>query len=1553
MNNCRPSRHSLSQCASFVRLLCLAVGACSLAGMEKQAIADIRYVDASQGNDANPGTSEQPWRTMAKAISAVLPGDTVYLRPGNYGNVTINGGYGNPDQWVTYAADPATTAARPSHWFEERIDRPSAADSVIFTGLAFASRDNAGTALGHYVIVDGVNILDPASRAIRFDPCVAYAIVRNCNAFGNMPPDPYYHLSGERTAAGISLYSSGMTDWHDILIDSCYVELVTTGIMLNGHFGENIVIRGCHVVDTSSSPLNLADYETATGTIVVDGCHLHDQNAKADTLKTTNYVGAPDGSQPNRIFTYSGSDPDVTSNWICVQDSDGDSGGASVVRRVSWNTTTRVVTLDTPLPFNVEGGDRLQWYNGNHGSGITIRAHHLRIRNNRIHDAGATGGIYNYVEGVSDLVIENNLLYDILNTSQPFNLNTRPAGNNIIIRNNTVVGTRARTYPGVVRYRYGMAFELSYVAGTDPDTIEICNNLFVGQVKAYATTIQNNIAYYDFGGTFQRDNEGGQQGNFIYYNGETYPNEPAPFEGTAFFVGCEGFDEGFTTHHGQNFNEAFRLAETAKAVGFAAPAYSTAADITGSPRDAAPDAGCYEYSEVIGGNHAPVLALIGSKTATVGQSLTFQVSAQDADGDPLTYSISGDLPANATFSQQTFTWTPASDQIGVSEVTFTVSDGQREDFETVTIVVGRPNTAPMFVPVGEQSVQEDEPLNLTLVATDADGDAITYSASNVPAGAVLTGQVFSWTPSYQQAGSYEVTFVADDGQAQDSQVVTITVVNVNRPPILTAIGDRSIDASNTLSLTLSATDPDGDGLTYSAAGLPSGADLTGQAFNWTPASGQSGSYEITFVASDGQLTDSETVTVMVVSAVSASEDSTAPVVARLSPTPETIQVPLNNLVTLHITDAGMGVDAASVTITVDGAIVYEGDTEAYRSAHGQCSRSGARNDYRFIYQHERMFDYDRPVTVRVNATDLAGNAMNEFQYSFMTEMRAFGRNKPVGERTGASADSRPATASDAAGNIWAAWHAGSADSRDIYVAKLSLDADTFATPIRLTTDPGDQCHPDLAVGTDGSVYVAWQDNRNGHWDIYASVCTDGVQFAREIRVTDSNDNEINPAVTVDNRSPNHVYVAWQDSRNGNQDIYVADSANAFASTAVSRVTSDAADQIQPDIAVDAQNALYLVWTDTRSGQPDIYGAASNIGPWVNWPIVIGAGDQTDPALAIEPGGSMLHLLWVDDAAGDADVRYASSNGLPDNPVAGISIIDDTSGADQSAPAIICGPDGKVFACWQDSRHVGIYGTDTDLYFAELDPGAAKTNILVGDDGTSANQMEPAIGINSYGQPYIVWTDDRSSDPEVFYAGTTFIDPNPLDSKIVIASQGAIIGTDPEAIKGPEDVSIVVPGGACQTNLRMAIARILNPQVSLVDCLGSYDFGPSGVDFDQPVTVTIPYVWSGGRGGRAKPYWYDSLTGVMSQQGITEVENIPLSSKLNALRFKTTHFTPFYLVASGSEDTLSNGGIGGGCSLSPAGDGSPEQLLVPCGIIALVMIVLRHRDRNNARKLAEA
>ncbi|MDT8303732.1 MAG: hypothetical protein RQ760_19780, partial [Sedimentisphaerales bacterium] len=493
--------------------------------------------------------------------------------------------------------------------------------------------------------------------------------------------------------------------------------------------------------------------------------------------------------------------------------------------------------------------------------------------------------------------------------------------------------------------------------------------------------------------------------------------------------------------------------------------------------------------------------------------------------------------------------------------------------------------------------------------------------------------------------------------------------------------------------------------------------------------------------------------------------------------------------------------------------------------------------------------------------------------------------------------------------------------------------------------------PALALDSNNMLYVVWQDNRNGNWDIYLSTSVDGTNWSTETMVNELEDgqanpfsNEINPAIVIDNQSPINAHVVWQDDLAGNQDVCIAASSNGFTTKTISQITSDASDQVEPAVAVNSANTIYVVWTDGRNGPTDIYGAASNSGPWTNVAVVSNVNNQASPVIAAESIGTILHLLWVDDTPGDNDIYYSSSiNGF--QGISGISIIDDTSGADQLEPTIaITGTtsnnDLKVFAGWQDWRN-----TDSDLYFTELNIGSG-TNVFVNDGGSNAYQSDPVIGIDEYGCSYIVWADDRSTSTDIYYAGSTFTEPAALASALVSASApgSTTIGVDPQSITNVDDVSIVLPSGACAYDVDVSIVTILNQQVFAVPCLGSYEFGPSGVQFNQPVTITIPYVYANSNGSTV-PYWFNSQTGTISQQGITNIRDIVISPTLHAISFETTHFTPYYLLGGGGSigGSLGGGGGGGGCSVSAGNEGNIVEFVLPYIVLIVVMAILKKRD----------
>ncbi|MDY6932590.1 MAG: DUF2341 domain-containing protein [Spirochaetota bacterium] len=279
-------------------------------------------------------------------------------------------------------------------------------------------------------------------------------------------------------------------------------------------------------------------------------------------------------------------------------------------------------------------------------------------------------------------------------------------------------------------------------------------------------------------------------------------------------------------------------------------------------------------------NSPPILTPIGDKLVNENDTLSFTISATDIDGDELTYSASN-LPTGASLNtpQRLFSWTPDYSQSGnYKNILFVVTDNgtpSENDYEEITITVGNVNRPPLWDTIGDKTISEGELLQFTISATDPDGDGLIYSGSNLPTGAYFNSQtrVFSWIPDYTQSGNYrDITFtVVDDGipTEGDNEAITITVGNINRPPVLDPIGDRNLTEGELLEFTIFSTDPDGDNLTYSASNLPKGADFNSDTriFSWTPNYSQSGIYtDVKFTVTDNGIpneSDLENITITV------------------------------------------------------------------------------------------------------------------------------------------------------------------------------------------------------------------------------------------------------------------------------------------------------------------------------------------------------------------------------------------------------------------------------------------------------------------------------------------------------------------------------------------------------------------------------------------------------------------------------------------------------------------------------------------------------------------
>jgi hypothetical protein len=145
--------------------------------------------------------------------------------------------------------------------------------------------------------------------------------------------------------------------------------------------------------------------------------------------------------------------------------------------------------------------------------------------------------------------------------------------------------------------------------------------------------------------------------------------------------------------------------------------------------------------------------------------------------------------------------------------------------------------------------------------------AITGSGTVSTAGSMATINMTAGATS----GMLELTLsnvVLSDAYSNPAPYdITYASILVDTAPVFNTIPAMSVEEESGLAFVVSATDADGDTLTYSNASMPQGAtfDASTGTFSWTPARGQAGTYNVEFEVTDGYLNDTATAAITVTS----------------------------------------------------------------------------------------------------------------------------------------------------------------------------------------------------------------------------------------------------------------------------------------------------------------------------------------------------------------------------------------------------------------------------------------------------------------------------------------------------------------------------------------------------------------------------------------------------------------------------------------------------------------------------------------------------------------
>jgi VCBS repeat-containing protein len=270
-------------------------------------------------------------------------------------------------------------------------------------------------------------------------------------------------------------------------------------------------------------------------------------------------------------------------------------------------------------------------------------------------------------------------------------------------------------------------------------------------------------------------------------------------------------------------------------------------------------------------NAAPVITNGATATMTTDEdtTVTLSLSATDSDGDSLTWSITSGASKGgvAVDSSGLVTYVPAADANGSDTFTVQVSDAELTDSIDVTVTINAVNDVPVITEgsASTLNVNEDETGSLTFNATDADNDLLTWSLSSGALSGIVTrnGSEFSYTPNIDFNGSDSFTVAVSDGTVSATNVVTVTISSVNDAPSVTSAEITSATQGQVYAYDVTASDVEGDGITYGLTTSPSGMQIdtaTGE-IRWIPSA--AGTETVVVSVSDGSATGTQTFDIVV------------------------------------------------------------------------------------------------------------------------------------------------------------------------------------------------------------------------------------------------------------------------------------------------------------------------------------------------------------------------------------------------------------------------------------------------------------------------------------------------------------------------------------------------------------------------------------------------------------------------------------------------------------------------------------------------------------------
>ena len=168
------------------------------------------------------------------------------------------------------------------------------------------------------------------------------------------------------------------------------------------------------------------------------------------------------------------------------------------------------------------------------------------------------------------------------------------------------------------------------------------------------------------------------------------------------------------------------------------------------------------------------------------KQVAFSVRASDLNNDVLRYSWK--LDGVSTGNDDSIEYKTTYEDSGSHTVKAVVSDGIFDTEKIWSVTVNNVNRKPQIAEISDIKAKETDTVTIEVQALDDDEDELSYSIDD--SRFVQDGSIFTWETTHDDADKLLVTISVSDGVDTASQEVTVTVENINRPPVILDIRQK-------------------------------------------------------------------------------------------------------------------------------------------------------------------------------------------------------------------------------------------------------------------------------------------------------------------------------------------------------------------------------------------------------------------------------------------------------------------------------------------------------------------------------------------------------------------------------------------------------------------------------------------------------------------------------------------------------------------------------------------------------------------------------------------